>query len=100
MFTFACVLFLNWNPLVLKCESLDLTIEISLHEINALHSITGAQGFLKCNCTVVLMFNSIIFYTKCCLIRLKILVNFKIFLNKILTSIKKILYLSNKLSSN
>ena len=34
-----------------KPEYLDLTTEKSLREINALHSITGGQGFLKCNCT-------------------------------------------------
>ena len=32
-------------------ESLDLNTEKTLREINALHSITGGQGFLKCNCS-------------------------------------------------
>lgn len=36
---------------LIKFDSLDLTKEKSLREINALHSLGGGQGFLKCNCT-------------------------------------------------
>ncbi|RNA36284.1 hypothetical protein BpHYR1_039927 [Brachionus plicatilis] len=36
---------------LLKFEALDLTKERSLREINGLHSISGGQGFLKCNCS-------------------------------------------------
>ncbi|RNA28339.1 hypothetical protein BpHYR1_047656 [Brachionus plicatilis] len=44
-------MFLICKQKLLKPESLDLTIERSLREINALHSVTGGQKFLKCNCT-------------------------------------------------
>lgn len=35
---------------LIKFEQLDLSIERSLREINGLHSISGGQGFMKCNC--------------------------------------------------
>ncbi|CAF1143189.1 unnamed protein product, partial [Brachionus calyciflorus] len=36
---------------LLCLESLDLSKESSLREINSLNSISGGQGFLKCNCS-------------------------------------------------
>ncbi|RNA09618.1 KRAB-A domain-containing 2-like isoform X1 [Brachionus plicatilis] len=36
---------------LLNIESLDLSCEKTLREINSLHSICGGQGILKCNCS-------------------------------------------------